>query len=80
MPQAVVYNADANLDDYVAWAGGFTERANDKRIAIVHANGLVEFKGQGKVQPGIRYWFYLRLIAKPCNHLKISHKLFIKSL
>ncbi|WP_447495369.1 hypothetical protein, partial [Escherichia coli] len=40
-----VYNADANLDDYVAWAGGFTERANDKRIAIVHANGLVEFKG-----------------------------------
>ncbi|MGL5396376.1 MAG: polysaccharide biosynthesis/export family protein [Shewanella sp.] len=52
MPQAVVYNADANLDDYVAWAGGFTERANDKRIAIVHANGLVEFKGQGKVQPG----------------------------
>ncbi|MGL5667001.1 MAG: polysaccharide biosynthesis/export family protein, partial [Shewanella sp.] len=35
MPQAVVYNADANLDDYVAWAGGFTERANDKRIAIV---------------------------------------------
>lgn len=40
------------MDDYVAWAGGFTERANDKRIAIVHANGLVEFKGQGKVQPG----------------------------
>ena len=52
MPQAVVYNANANLDDYVAWAGGFTERANDQRIAVVHANGLVEFKDQGSVQPG----------------------------
>ncbi|MFQ2072083.1 polysaccharide biosynthesis/export family protein [Aeromonas veronii] len=52
MPQAVVYNEKANLDDYVAWAGGFTERANDKRIAVVHANGLVEFKDQGSVQPG----------------------------
>lgn len=52
MPQAVVYNPEASLEDYVAWAGGFTERANDKRIAVVHANGLVEFKGRGSVKPG----------------------------
>jgi len=52
MPQAVVYNPQASLEDYVAWAGGFTERANDKRIAVVHANGLVEFKGQGSVKAG----------------------------
>lgn len=52
MPQAVVYNEGAKLDDYVAWAGGFTERANDQRIAVVHANGLMEFKDQGSVMPG----------------------------
>ncbi|MFS3821531.1 polysaccharide biosynthesis/export family protein [Citrobacter freundii] len=47
MPQAVVYNKSATLEDYVAWAGGFTDRANDKRIAVVHANGLMEFKDGG---------------------------------
>jgi protein involved in polysaccharide export with SLBB domain len=43
MPQAIVYNPKATISDYVAWAGGFSERANDERIAIVHANGLTSF-------------------------------------
>jgi protein involved in polysaccharide export with SLBB domain len=43
MPQAIVYNAEATISDYIAWAGGFSERANDERIAIVHANGLTSF-------------------------------------
>ncbi len=52
MPQAVVYNKDASIDDYVAWAGGFSDRAEDKRIAIVRANGLVEFDSSKPVQKG----------------------------
>lgn len=52
MPQAVVYNKNASLEDYVAWAGGYTDRADDKRIAVVHANGLMEFKDGGDVMPG----------------------------
>lgn len=52
MPQAVVFNPDATLDDYIAWAGGFTERAEDERIAIVRANGLVEFNSRRPVQKG----------------------------
>lgn len=52
MPQAVVFNKRATLEDYVAWAGGFTDRANDKRIAVIHANGLMEFKDGGDVVPG----------------------------
>lgn len=52
MPQAVVYNPDANLDDYIAWAGGFTDRAEDNRIAIVRANGLVEFESETQIQKG----------------------------
>lgn len=43
MPQAIVYNSDATIRDYVAWAGGFSERANDERIAVVRANGLTVF-------------------------------------
>lgn len=43
MPQAIVYNAKASISDYIAWAGGFSERADDANIAIVHANGLTTF-------------------------------------
>lgn len=47
MPQAVVFNPNANIQDYVAWAGGFSERADAKRIAVVHANGLITFVDSG---------------------------------
>ena len=43
MPQSVVFNPDAELSDYVAWAGGFSERANDDRILVIRANGMVDF-------------------------------------
>ncbi|WP_112478433.1 polysaccharide biosynthesis/export family protein [Vibrio variabilis] len=52
MPQAVVFNKNATIDDYVAWAGGFTERAEDQRIAIVRANGLVEFGNDKEIRKG----------------------------
>lgn len=43
MPQSVVFNPDAAIPDYVAWAGGFSERANDGRILVIRANGMVDF-------------------------------------
>lgn len=52
MPQAVVYNPNATIDDYVAWAGGFTDRAEDERISIVRANGVVIFDKNAKIQRG----------------------------
>ncbi|MFQ1744411.1 polysaccharide biosynthesis/export family protein [Aeromonas veronii] len=70
MPQAVVYNANATLDDYVAWAGGFTERANDQRIAVVHANGLVEFKDKGSVQPGDQILVLPKVDSKTMQSVK----------
>lgn len=70
MPQAVVYNPNASLDDYVAWAGGFTERANDQRVAVVHANGLVEFKGQGSVQPGDQIMVLPKVDSKTMQSVK----------
>ena len=52
VPQGVVYNSNADLDDYIAWAGGFTERAQDHRIAIVKANGLVTFDKNAAITSG----------------------------
>ncbi|USD42500.1 polysaccharide biosynthesis/export family protein [Vibrio sp. SCSIO 43135] len=52
MPQAVVYNPNATVDDYIAWAGGFTDRAEDSRIAIVRANGLFEFDLSKPIRKG----------------------------
>ncbi|WP_428802720.1 polysaccharide biosynthesis/export family protein [Vibrio kyushuensis] len=52
MPQAVVYNPKASIDDYIAWAGGFSERAEDERIAVVRANGMVVFDSKATIQPG----------------------------
>lgn len=43
MPQSLVFNADASVEDYIAWSGGLTERANTDRIIIVKANGMVDF-------------------------------------
>ncbi|OIQ25432.1 MAG: sugar transporter [Vibrio sp. MedPE-SWchi] len=52
MPQAVVYNPNATIDDYIAWAGGFSERAEDERIAVVRANGMVIFDSKATIEPG----------------------------
>lgn len=43
MPQSIVFNQQAGLTDYIAWAGGFAERANAERILIIHPNGTIDF-------------------------------------
>ncbi|MFT6738227.1 MAG: protein involved in polysaccharide export with SLBB domain [Kangiellaceae bacterium] len=43
MPQAIVFNPNASISDYVAWAGGYSDRADNERIAVVRANGLTVF-------------------------------------
>jgi protein involved in polysaccharide export with SLBB domain len=52
MPQAIVFNPNATIDDYVAWAGGFTDRAEDERISIVRANGVVIFNKEAEIKRG----------------------------
>ena len=70
MPQAVVYNKNASLEDYVAWAGGYTDRANDKRIVVVHANGLMEFKDGGDVMPGDQILVMPKVDSKMMQSIK----------
>lgn len=61
LPQSIVFNPDATTEDYVAWAGGFTQRAEEDRILIVRKNGNVAFTSidggfltnpENKLEPG----------------------------
>ena len=70
MPQAVVYNANATIDDYVAWAGGFSERADDDRIAIVRSNGLVDFTKGAKIHKGDEIMVLPKVNAKTMQSVK----------
>jgi hypothetical protein len=70
MPQAVVYNEKATVDDYIAWAGGFTERAEDERIAVVRANGLVEFDPKDPVRKGDQILVMPKIDAKTMQSIK----------
>ena len=70
MPQAVVFNPKAKLEDYIAWAGGYTERADIERIAIVHANGLVDFNQKSTLRPGDQLLVLPKVDAKNMQAVK----------
>ncbi len=52
MPQALVYNPQASIEDYIAWAGGYSERANYDEILVIHANGMIDVDASGTLKPG----------------------------
>jgi protein involved in polysaccharide export with SLBB domain len=52
MPRSVVFNSQADIEDYVAWAGGFTDRANAEQILVVHPNGMYESFETATIRPG----------------------------
>ncbi|UIP27221.1 polysaccharide biosynthesis/export family protein [Photobacterium sp. TLY01] len=70
MPQALVYNPDASVKDYIAWAGGYTERANYERPLIVRANGLIEFGSEAQLKPGDQLLILPRVDAKTMQAVK----------
>ncbi|MGF1765986.1 polysaccharide export protein [Enterovibrio makurazakiensis] len=70
MPQALVYNPNAKASDYIAWAGGYTERANYERPLIVKANGMIEFGKDAKLQPGDQLLIMPRVDAKTMQTVK----------
>ncbi|MFS1874882.1 polysaccharide biosynthesis/export family protein [Enterovibrio norvegicus] len=70
MPQALVYNQNANITDYIAWSGGFTERANYERPLIVRANGMIEFGENVALKPGDQVLVLPRVDAKTMQTVK----------
>jgi protein involved in polysaccharide export with SLBB domain len=54
-----LYDPDMSRDDYLRMSGGATQKADDKRIYVVRANGSVDagsgsrwFQGSGNISPG----------------------------
>jgi protein involved in polysaccharide export with SLBB domain len=70
MPQAVVFNSDAKRDDYIAWAGGFTDRAEDQKISIVRANGMVVFDTNAQIRRGDQIIVMPKVDAKTMQTVK----------
>ena len=52
MPQSLVYNEQATIEDYVAWAGGYSERANFEQIMVIHPNGMIDLNASGPLKAG----------------------------
>ncbi|MEZ8144299.1 sugar transporter [Enterovibrio norvegicus FF-454] len=70
MPQAIVFNPKAKITDYIAWAGGYTERANYERPLIVRANGMIEFGDNAKLQAGDQLLILPKVDAKTMQAVK----------
>ncbi len=58
-PNSHLYDTTMGRDDYIRLSGGSTQKADDKRIYVVRANGSVEtgsgsrwFRNSGSIQPG----------------------------
>jgi protein involved in polysaccharide export with SLBB domain len=53
MNQAVVYGRNLTAGDYIAMAGGYTERADEGRVIVLHADASVTTGGDGmEIMPG----------------------------
>jgi protein involved in polysaccharide export with SLBB domain len=52
LPKSVVYDKGMSLSDYVAAAGGFTDRADKGHVLLVHPNGEIEKASGRNIRPG----------------------------
>lgn len=70
VPQSVVYAANASLKDYIAQAGGYTERANEESLMVVKPNGKVIMGSHPPVAAGDQIMVYPRLDTKDMQFTK----------
>jgi len=70
IPQSMVYASNANIYDYVQRSGGFTERAEKKRIIIVKPNGQVLMGAHIKVSPGDEIMVFPKIDEKIMQYNK----------
>ncbi len=70
MPQSVVYASNATLKDYIAQAGGYTERANEESLMVVKPNGKVIMGSNLQVAAGDQIMVYPRLDSKDMQFTK----------
>ncbi|PMG75689.1 sugar transporter [Shewanella sp. 10N.286.51.B7] len=70
MPQAVVFNDEAVLTDYIAWAGGFSERADYEQIMVIRQNGMIEMNASTNLQAGDQILVLPKVDAKIMQSVK----------
>ncbi len=70
IPQAVVYASNATVLDYIANAGGFTDRADHERIVLVRPNGQVKIGGKLKVKAGDQVLVFPKVDTKNLQTIK----------
>lgn len=70
MPQAVVWNEGLNLTDYIIGAGGYSDRADKKRLLVVKPNGEVLLAKQTIVAAGDQILVLPRFDSKNMQVLK----------
>ncbi len=70
VPQAVVYATNATLYDYIAQAGGYTERANEETLIIEKPNGKVVMGKNLRVEAGDQITVYPKLDTKDMQFTK----------
>lgn len=70
IPQSLVYAQNADLLDYVARSGGFTERAERQRIIIRKPNGQVLTSTNTILQPGDEILIYPKIDTKNLQFTK----------
>ncbi|GIU02755.1 polysaccharide biosynthesis/export family protein [Shewanella sp. KT0246] len=70
MPQAVVFNDEANVNDYIAWAGGFSERADYEQIMIIRQNGMIEMNATANLKAGDQILVLPKVDAKIMQSVK----------
>ena len=76
MPQAIVWNKDKDMDDYIRGAGGFSNRADTSNLIVVHPSGEVVPRAKD-VAPGDQVLVLPRVESKNLQAVKdISQVLY----
>ena len=70
IPQAVVYASNASIHDYIAQAGGYTERANRERLVVVKPNGKVTMGEVLRIEAGDNVTVYPKIDTKDVQATK----------
>ncbi|GGP39909.1 polysaccharide biosynthesis/export family protein [Shewanella saliphila] len=70
MPQALVFNKNASVEDYIAWAGGYSERANYEQIMVIHPNGMIDLNAKGPLRAGDQILVLPKVDAKIMQSIK----------
>ncbi|OLO03627.1 capsid assembly protein [Salinicola socius] len=69
IPQAMVFTPGMSAQDYIRQAGGFTPRADEDQVLVVHRNGAVLQAGQTQMRAGDEI---IVLPAAPTSNIELA--------